>query len=87
MITCDLNILLIQKRTKVFLKIILLYYHFHLSLQFAFKIESASNMTIFQTSGLERHPSGKSTVLLTRGVLLGGDIRKKFRVFGLDLLG
>jgi len=26
-------------------------------------------MTIFQTSGLERHPSGKSTVLLIGGVL------------------
>ena len=57
----------IQKRTKVFLKFIWLYCQFHLfrdssatkdsplmflRLQFALKIESASIMTIFQTSAI-----------------------------------
>ena len=93
----DVCVSFIQKRTKVFLKFIWLYCQFHLfrdssatkdsplmflRLQFAFKIESASNMTIFQTSGLERHPSGKSTVLLIGDVFLGGDSMNTFRVFG-----
>mgnify|MGYP001221243501 CR=1 FL=1 len=43
-------------------------------------------MTIFQTSVVERHPSCKSTVLLTEGIFLGGDSTNKFQVFGLDWL-